>query len=57
MSDSIQTEPQSLVGKACPNDAELRRVCGVFYRCEYGGDKCRECWAACDAKAEQAGKG
>ena len=43
---TAQTEPQALVGKACPKDAELRRVCQVFYTEEYGSDKCRACWAA-----------
>ena len=50
-----QTEQQALVGKACPKDAELRRVCQVFYTEEYGSDKCRACWAAW--MAAQAGKG
>ena len=53
MIEITKTEPQAL-GKACPKDAELRRVCRVFYAEEYGGDKCRECWAAW--MAAQAGK-
>ena len=52
-----KTETQALVGKACPKDAELRRVCQVFYAEEYGSDKCRECWAAWEKMAAQAGKG
>ncbi len=53
MTDIRQTEPQALVGKACPKDAELRRVCQVFYGEDYGRDKCSACWAACEKKAAQ----